>query len=213
MTITKYSSTRTQAGGIDFLLRPPSKMQFKTTSLVAIAVWLAGAASASALNARGVAPIPQQAAVAHVYIHPILDSSLCFTPSGVNQNSQVVLSACTNSASQIWGVNTLDNANVVQFQNAANNLCFEMNADPFSGQIISVSGCSNSDGSGRPVSNTEFNTSPQTITAGNLPIVLTAINNRIHFTDSGFCVDRSGNGLVFNRCNGALSQTWLLTAA
>ncbi|KAJ7216937.1 hypothetical protein C8J57DRAFT_1537849 [Mycena rebaudengoi] len=195
MTITKYSSTRTQAGGIDFLLRPPSKMQFKTTSLVAIAVWLAGAANASALNARGVAPIPQQAAVAHVYIHPILDSSLCFTPSG------------------IWGVNTLDNANVVQFQNAANNLCFEMNADPFSGQIVSVSGCSNSDGSGRPVSNTEFNTSPQTITAGNLPIVLTAINNRIHFTDSGFCVDRSGNGLVFNRCNGALSQTWLLTAA
>ncbi|KAJ7214637.1 hypothetical protein C8J57DRAFT_1255745 [Mycena rebaudengoi] len=178
-------------------------MQFKTTSLVAIAVWLAGAANASALNARGVAPISQQVAVAHVYIHPILDSSLCFTPSGVNQNSQVVLSACTNSASQIWGVNTLDNANVVQFQNAANNL----------GQIVSVSGCSNSDGSRRPVSNTEFNTSPQTITAGNLPIVLTAINNRIHFTDSGFCVDRSGNGLVFNRCNGALSQTWLLTAA
>ncbi|KAJ6537587.1 hypothetical protein B0H10DRAFT_2246014 [Mycena sp. CBHHK59/15] len=188
-------------------------MQFKTASLVALAVWFAGAANASALSAR-VGPVAQ-AAVAHVLIHPILDSTLCVTPTGTGEGSPIVVSPCASppSASQIWGVNTLDNAHIVQFQNTANNLCFEMQFDPFSGQIVTNSGCSNSDGSGRPVSNTEFDTSPQTITASNLPIVLTAINNRIHFANTGFCVERSGNSLVFNSCNGGVGQTWLLTSA
>ncbi|KAF7358373.1 hypothetical protein MVEN_00887400 [Mycena venus] len=187
------------------------KMQFKTASLVALAVWFAGAANASALSAR-VGPVTE-AAVAHVFIHPILDPTLCVTPSGTGEGSQVVLTTCASQPSQIWGVNTLDNAHIVQFQNAGNNLCFEMQFDPFNGQIVTVSGCLNSDGSNRPVSNTEFDTSPQSITATNLPIVLTALNNRIHFANTGFCVDRSGNGIVFNPCSGGASQTWLLTSA
>ncbi|KAJ7924023.1 hypothetical protein B0H13DRAFT_2654940 [Mycena leptocephala] len=158
---TPVQSTKPQ-----FLLIPyyPQKMQFKSASFVALAVWFAGAANASALNAR-VGPTAQ-AAIAHVAIHPILDPTLCVTPSGVSEGNQVVLSACANppAASQIWGVNTLDNGHIVQFQNAGNNLCFEMQFDVFNGQIVTVSGCSNSDGSGRPVSNTEFDTSPQTIT-------------------------------------------------
>jgi hypothetical protein len=188
-------------------------LQFKSASFVALAVWFAGAANASALNAR-VGPVTQ-AAIAHVVIHPILDPTLCVTPSGTGEGSQVVVSPCANppAASQIWGVNTLDNGHIVQFQNAGNNLCFEMQFDASSGQIVTVSGCSNSDGSGRPVSNTEFDTSPQTITAGNLPIVLTTLNNRIHFANTGFCVERSGNGLIFNPCNGGVGQTWLLTSA
>lgn len=186
-------------------------LQFKSASFVALAVWFAGAANASALNAR-VGPVAQ-AAIAHVFIHPILDPTLCVTPSGASEGNQVVVSPCTNAGSQIWGVNTLDNGHIVQFQNAGNNLCFEMQFNQFNGQIVTVSGCSNSDGSGRPVSNTEFDTSPQTITAGNLPIVLTALNNRIHFANTGFCVERSGNGLIFNPCNGGVGQTWLLTSA
>jgi hypothetical protein len=188
-------------------------LQFKTASLIAVAVWFAGAANASALSAR-VGPVAQ-AAETHILIHPILDPTLCVTPTGTGEGSPLVVSPCASpsSAIQVWGVNTLDNAHIIQFQNVANNLCLEMQFDPFSGQIVTNSGCSNSDGSGRPVSNTEFDTSPQTIAADNLPIVLTAINNRIHFANTGFCVERSGNSLVFNPCNGGVGQTWLLTRA
>ncbi|KAJ7277391.1 hypothetical protein C8J57DRAFT_1581860 [Mycena rebaudengoi] len=200
---------------VSFVLPSPTtlKMQFKTTSFVALAVWFAGAANASALSAR-VGPVAQ-VAIAHVQIHPILNPTLCVTPTGVGEGSPVVVSPCASplSPSQIWGVNTLDNARIVQFQNTANNLCFEMQFDAFNGQIVTNSGCSNSDGSGRPVSNTEFDTSPQTISPNNLPMVLTAINNRIHFANTNFCVQLNGNGLIFEPCNGGLAQTWLLTSS
>jgi hypothetical protein len=126
-----------------------------------------------------------------------------------------VLSPCVSppAAAQIWGVITLDNARIVQFQNTANNLCLEIQNDPFNGEIVAVSGCTNSDGSGRPVSNTEFDTSPQTITANNLPIVVTSLNNRIHFTNTNFCMDRSGNNVVVNSCNGGVGQTWIMTSS
>ncbi|KAJ7236496.1 hypothetical protein C8J57DRAFT_1247741 [Mycena rebaudengoi] len=188
-------------------------MQLKPASLVALAVWFAEAANASALSVR-VGPVAQ-AAEAHITIHPVLDSTLCVTPTGTGEGSPIVLSPCAHppTASQVWGVNTLDNAHIVQFQNIGNNLCFEMQFDAFSGQIVTNSGCSNSDGSGRPVSNTEFDVSPQSITPTSFPLVLTAINNRIHFSNTGFCVERSGSSLIFNRCNGGLGQTWLLTSA
>jgi hypothetical protein len=126
-----------------------------------------------------------------------------------------VLSPCASplASSQIWGVNTLDNARIVQFQNSGNNLCLEIQFNPFNGQRVTNSGCSNSDGSGRPVSNTEFDTSPQTITASNLPIVVTSINNRIHFSNTGFCMERSGNNVVVNPCFGSVGQTWIMTAS
>ncbi|KAJ7895253.1 hypothetical protein B0H14DRAFT_3635045 [Mycena olivaceomarginata] len=195
------------------LLPPQSKMQFKTASLVALAVWFAGAVNASALSAR-VGPVTD-AAVAHVLIHPILDSSLCVTPTGTSEANPIVLSPCVSppAAAQIWGVITLDNAHIVQFQNTANNLCLEIQNDPFNGEIVAVSGCTNSDGSGRPVSNTEFDTSPQRITANNLPIVVTSLNNRIHFTNTNFCMDRSGNNVVVNSCNGVVGQTWIMTSS
>ncbi|KAJ6541330.1 hypothetical protein B0H19DRAFT_1077201 [Mycena capillaripes] len=178
-------------------------LQFKTASLVALAVSFAGAANASALSARA-GPVTQAAAAAHVLIHPILDPSLCAVISGNGESDPIVFAPCISpaTAAQIWGVNPLDNGHIVQFQNTANNLCFAIVKDPFNGEVITQVGCLNSDGSGRPISNTEFDTSPQTITANNLPIVLTAVNNRIHFSNTGFCMDRSGNTAVVNVCNG-----------
>ncbi|KAJ7336916.1 hypothetical protein DFH08DRAFT_964871 [Mycena albidolilacea] len=161
---------------------PQSKMQFKTASLVALAVWFVGAINASVLSAH-VGPVTDAAAT-HVLIHPILDSSLC-----------------------IWGVITLKNAHIVQFQNTANNLCLKIPNDPFNREIVIVSGCTNSNGSGRP----EFDTSPQTITTNNLPFMVTLLNNFIHFANTNFCMDHSGNVVLVNSCNGAVGQTWIMT--
>ncbi|KAJ7261527.1 hypothetical protein C8J57DRAFT_1634548 [Mycena rebaudengoi] len=176
-------------------------MQFKP-AIVVLAVMFAGATNASAI-----AP-DSDVAIAHVLIHPILDPSLCFTPSGF----QVILAACASPApaSQIWGVGSVDGPRNVQFQNAADNLCFEMDLEPSVGQLVLLARCTGD--TGGPISNTEFDTTPQTITAANLPMVVTSLQNRIHFRDSGFCVERSGGALVFNHCNGGIGQTFLLTA-
>ncbi|KAJ7215645.1 hypothetical protein C8J57DRAFT_1538192 [Mycena rebaudengoi] len=154
-------------------------MQFKTASLVAFAAWFAGAANASVLGARAVT-------VANVFIHPVGDSTLCVTPSGFSEGNPVVFSPCTSSASQ----------NPRQLTRSP----VPKRTPPR--LIVTMSGCLNSDGSGRPVSNTEFDTAPQSISRSNLPMVVTALNNRLHFSNTGFCMESSGSSLIFNRCNG-----------
>ncbi|KAJ6574441.1 hypothetical protein B0H19DRAFT_1254148 [Mycena capillaripes] len=94
-------------------------MQMKAVSLVAITTWFFAAVGASTL-ARRVVPVPD-AAVTHVLIHPILDSTLCLTATGADLTSPQVLSPCDGTNFQIWDVNHVNNA-VFQFQNVGTNL-------------------------------------------------------------------------------------------
>ncbi|KAJ7733510.1 hypothetical protein B0H16DRAFT_1732318 [Mycena metata] len=186
----------------------------KAISLVVVAAGLFTAVGASVL-ARRASPDPD-AAVAHVLIQPLLDSTLCITASGNSSTSPTILSPCnptsgTFSLSQIWDVNSLG-GNAVQFQSVGNNQCFAefIAIPPTNGVVVTTTGCF--DVNGNPPSGTRFDAS-QAITQSKLPLVVTALNSQVGGTtaDTGFCLDRAGNSVVLNTCSGSRLHTQLGT--
>ncbi|KAF7377581.1 hypothetical protein MSAN_00180800 [Mycena sanguinolenta] len=176
------------------------QMQVKAVSLVALALWLARAVDASAFAPR-VTPVPD-AAIAHVLIKPLLDSTLCLTSDNLGGDS---LSSCNGDSSQIWTVNPV-NSTIVQFQNVASNLCFA-----FNGTAIVEATCNNPS-NGVPFSGTEWAAS-QPITQDKLPLAVTGLDNHLGFVDTGLCLDQNGSAPITAPCNGGLSQSWFLFAA
>ncbi|KAJ7775457.1 hypothetical protein B0H16DRAFT_1756824 [Mycena metata] len=171
---------------------------------------LAGS-GASALVRRA-SPVTDAAAT-HVLIHPVQDTTLSIMANGSSLTSPTVLSPCNQgiNISQIWDVNPTG-GNVVQFQNVGNNRCFVLNTNtPTNGFAITSSLCIDSI-NGNLFSGAVFHAS-QAITHSKLPLVVTALNNQVGtLKDTGFCLDRAGNAVVINACNGGLSQSWLMTA-
>ncbi|KAJ7207818.1 hypothetical protein GGX14DRAFT_454480 [Mycena pura] len=190
----------------------------KAISLAVVAAGLRvfAAVGASAV-ARRASPDPD-AAVAHVLIQPLLDTTLCIAATGNSTTSPTVLSPCnpssgTVSFSQVWDVNPLSNlgANVVQFQNVGNNQCFSefITIPPTNGVVVTTDICV--DVNGNSHSGTRFNPS-QAITQSKLPLVVTALNSQNGGNgDTGFCLDRAGTSVVLNACSGSLSQSWLMS--
>ncbi|KAJ7721318.1 hypothetical protein B0H16DRAFT_1595748 [Mycena metata] len=188
----------------------------KFVSLVVLATRLFTAVGASAVAPRA-SPDPD-AAIANVIIQPLLNSrlcplvnsSLCITATGTSLTSPTILAPCNNLLSQLWSVNSVT-GNVVQFQNVGNSLCFaELTAPPFNGLAVTIEPCLQTNGAA--FSGTLFDAS-QTITQSKLPLVVTALNSRVgSTTDTGFCLDQTGNSLVINGCSGSLTQSWLLSS-
>lgn len=92
--------------------------------------------------------------------------------------------------------------NHYRFLNQLSGYCFDAFDGAFNGARLLQGTCV-------PISNEEFNTGTS------LPAV-TKIESRVHFRDTGFCVDVPGNqripGLAMQifRCNGTPAQSWVI---
>ena len=130
-------------------------------ALAAVLSGLSGTATAAAVNASQELTTAN-VIVAFATIKPILNTGLCVTSTGSGLNNQQILSPCSGAREQSWAINQLGgrDSTVFQFQNRATLLCFSIHVDPFNGELVQYNGCTNSDGSGDPVSNTEWDTNP-----------------------------------------------------
>ena len=167
---------------------------------------IAGGTAATAATARPVAAGS---------ITPLLGSGftairnagnfLCLEPAGQSmaEFAAIVQEPCVTTGlegiAQGWESIGLGN-NHFRFRNQLSGFCFDAFDGAFNGGRLLQGTCV-------PISNEEYNTGTS------LP-ASTKIESRVHFRDTGFCVDvpggRSTPGLAVQifRCNNTLAQNW-----
>ncbi|KAJ6585664.1 hypothetical protein B0H19DRAFT_1250453 [Mycena capillaripes] len=134
----------------------------------------------------------------------IFNENLCVTPSSNAFGAGLVVKACdSTNLSQLW-VWLQDDTTIYRVQNAGvPNTCAWVN-ESTSGQTLTLNECTISDGSGRSVSNAQFNA------ATSLPNVV-QLKSFVRSTTSTTCVDIVNSNLVMEGCNSAsLTQKWIV---
>ena len=162
------------------------------------------AAVSSGLLAAGMTLLG--AGVAHAADpHPIKNvSGLCLEP--LDKSAElfvpIVQVDCDGSSAQRWFAQGFGGSNRWQFANEASHLCFDAFDGAFNGARLLQNQCA-------PISNDQFKSSRS------LPDVV-ALESRVGFRDTGFCVDVPGNdttrrlAMQLFRCNGTDAQKWLV---
>lgn len=134
-------------------------------------------------------------------------SNMCLEPEGQStaEFARIVQQPCVTTGlegfAQGWESIRVG-TNHFRFKNQLSGFCFDAFDGAFNGARLLQGTCV-------PISNEEFNT------GRSLPAV-TKIESRVHFTDTGYCVDVPGNqavpGLAMQiyRCNGTPAQVWVI---
>ncbi|KAH8897471.1 hypothetical protein GQ53DRAFT_760609 [Thozetella sp. PMI_491] len=127
--------------------------------------------------------------------------NLCLEPV----NGRVVLNTCDpNKVTQFWGP-FRDRSHVYRFQNRATVDCMWLGDGPSSGSLVVMGGCTLSDGSGNPPSNTEWDIGVDMPPATARPLRSLVGGN------TNLCITAGASGLVTaNTCNGANAQVFIL---
>ncbi|KAJ7278513.1 hypothetical protein C8J57DRAFT_1713313 [Mycena rebaudengoi] len=124
----------------------------------------------------------------------VSNSGLCVQPVSPSDGSPLVVRACDgNNLSQKWSW-LRDGNTIYRLQNGAS-------AIP---PTVKLGECTNSDGSGRTVSNAQFDS----VTP--LPNVV-QLKSHIHFITTNGCVDIVNSNVVMETCNPtSLTQKWIV---
>ncbi|HEY6795879.1 MAG TPA: RICIN domain-containing protein [Kineosporiaceae bacterium] len=134
-------------------------------------------------------------------------SNLCLEPAGQStaEFAAIVQQPCVTtggeSLAQGWQPIKVG-TNHYRFVNQLSGYCFDAFDGAFNGARLLQGTCV-------AISNEEFNTGTS------LPAV-TKIESRVHFTDTGYCVDVPGGGhtpgqaMQIYRCNGTPAQIWVI---
>ncbi|KAH8598608.1 hypothetical protein B0O99DRAFT_45322 [Bisporella sp. PMI_857] len=131
----------------------------------------------------------------------VVGPNLCVTLVG----SQLLLQTCVGSPFQQWTLFKDDGTNIYRFQNQGSGTCIWTDTitpdEPVVGEILTMGGCTLSNGSGVPPSNAEWS-------AVNALPGTTLLRTFVRHTVNNLCVD-SFNGLLFlNTCSGVITQQW-----
>ncbi|MGA5300550.1 RICIN domain-containing protein [Nucisporomicrobium flavum] len=134
-------------------------------------------------------------------------NNLCLEPAGLStaEFAAIVQNPCVTtgleSIAQGWESEKVG-TNHYKFRNQLSGFCFDAFDGAFNGARLLQGTCV-------PISNEEYNT------GASLPNVV-KIESRVHFTDTGFCVDVPGattqpnTAMQIFRCNGTLAQRWVV---
>lgn len=177
---------------------------------VVVAMVLAGGALAVTGPSAGAQPAPNghvKPAIggAFHWIRNSGNSNLCLEPQGLSTDAgaPIVQEPCattgTESIAQGWEADKVG-TNHYKFRNQLSGLCLNANQLVNGGAVFQWPCAS--------ISNQEFN-------AGTSLPAVAKIESRIHFNDSGFCIDEPGAqgtlGLAVQlwRCNGTPAQIWV----
>jgi hypothetical protein len=183
--------------------------------LVAAILMAGGALAASATSAAAADAQSVPAGTVNPLIggvHPIRNAGngLCLQPTSTLQFAQVVQEPCDGSTLQGWEYqpDPLNGSNHYYFVNQASGWCLDAFDGAANGDRVLADGCAflrNNE----TISNQEWN-------AGTLLPNTTKLESRVHFTDTGFCVDvpgaQSTPGLAMQiySCNGTSAQVFFL---
>jgi hypothetical protein len=121
--------------------------------------------------------------------------------------SELVVRACDpNNLAQKWSW-LKDGTNIYRLQNGASGaqpLCAWVDdGGPFNGQAVTLNECTLSDGSGKTVSNAQFDSGTA------LPNVV-QLKSHIHFATTNGCVDIRSGIVRMNTCSTSLTQKWIV---
>ncbi|KAH8594317.1 hypothetical protein B0O99DRAFT_687956 [Bisporella sp. PMI_857] len=143
--------------------------------------------------------------------HPIkaqVGTNLCLQANSNAWGTAITLATCNPSNlyqlfAPLQDGNTA--STIYRLQNGGSQYCLQLTEEPADGQILTQGECTLTDGTGRPVSNAQFNTSPL-----RLPNIA-VLQSHIHFKDSGYCIDAGDwRNVVIRKCNGGLQQKWTI---
>ena len=164
---------------------------------------IAGVTPADASPA-GVRPAPAGIAGYHE-LESAVNPSLCLAPEA-NPGTRVVLAACTGLPDQSW-LPLNDGSNRYRFVSGSGRGCMSVNNVPFNGAVVQMDNCTLSDGSGRSVSNAQWQASTS------LPNRVT-LKTRVGNKNNNFCLDdpfqsqTPGQPMQLFACNNTLAQFW-----
>ncbi|KAJ6541223.1 hypothetical protein DFH09DRAFT_51494 [Mycena vulgaris] len=136
----------------------------------------------------------------------VANSNLCVQPVNIADGAPLVVRTCdATSLLQLWSW-LRDDTTIYRLQNGGTpNACAWIDdGGPFNGETVRLGECTNSDGSGRTVSNAQWDS----VTP--LPNVV-QLKSHIHFSTTNGCIDIVNSNLVTEGCNpSSLSQKWIV---
>jgi hypothetical protein len=162
----------------------------------------ANGASAHVASSKPVAPLAGE-------FHRIqnVGNGKCLQPQA-SPGTRIVQLTCNGSSEQGW-LALNDGSNRYRFVNGSGRGCISVNDTPVNGGPVQLDNCTLSDGSGRAVSNAQWNSGTV------LPDVVT-LKTRVRNVNNNFCLDVPGassvDGLAMQlfTCNGSLAQRWVV---
>ncbi|KAF7355760.1 hypothetical protein MSAN_01493900 [Mycena sanguinolenta] len=130
------------------------------------------------------------------------NTGLCVQPSSQATNAPLIAAACAGTAVQTWSWLKDSGTNVYRLQNGAPPFMCADIVSPGVGTQVIYGECTNSDGSGNPVSNAEWVASaalPNTVTLQSHILRATVVN----------CITLVDGDLILEPC-GSASQGWIV---
>jgi hypothetical protein len=170
------------------------------SGLAVIMLATGATAAAKPASAGGVHPL--------VFFNPIRAASvpsLCVQPATRDQFASIVLASCNGGVDQAWAFIQDGSANHYYFVNQATGFCLDAFDGADTGDRVLTNECGFLR-NGETISNDEWN-------AGRSLPATTKIESRVHFTDTGFCVDVPffpGAVALLFPCNGSAEQTFAI---
>jgi hypothetical protein len=140
--------------------------------------------------------------------HPIrnVGNGKCLQPqAGGTLIAQFI---CNGSSEQGW-LALNDGGTVYRFVNGSGGGCMSVNNTPVNGGPVQLDNCTLSDGSGRSVSNAQWN-------FGTLTPSVNPLRTRVRGIDNNFCLDvpgastAEGQTMQLFACNGTFAQRWIV---